>query len=49
MVTSSLVCKRHWFIWNNEMPKNPKKLMKIVNIDEDNIHSERLEESQRNF
>ena len=37
---ADIICfmRRHLFIWNIEMSKISKKMTKIVNIDEGNLH-----------
>ena len=37
MVTSSVICWHDQFLCNNKLSKNPKKSMKIVNIDGENL------------
>ena len=37
MLTLSVVLRGHWLVCNKKMSKNPKKLMKIVNIDGENL------------
>ena len=38
MLTSSVICWHHEFLCNKKLSKNPKKSMKIINIDGENLH-----------